>query len=429
MMRNKEEMRNLQETMGSCQRHGPVSNSQSPAGERTSEVRSESDGSPVRKFFRRLFGVNSAASTRKDTGSQLPEARRWRLLQVESALSCNLRCVMCPWREIRDRKLNKAVMAREVWEAVRPHLPDIMSVDFTGGGEPLLQPRIVQWVDEAKSAGCETGILTNALLLSRNVADELISSGLDWLCVSIDGADKETYERIREGSNFEKVCDNLAQVAKLRPGAVPKTMINFVMMSTNAHQLEDIVRLAAHLGVDQVNFKQCEVIRGPHGKGHGLFAASKSTAVQRFEKSLARARGLAKKLSIATTASPFTPSERPVCEQDPRGSMFIRYDGIVSPCISCAYGGPTTFLGKDAIMPAVHYGRLPEEDLLKLWESDACRFYRERFDKRHREYENTFLQSLMTGSLRSPERLHEMAQKRMPVAPESCQVCHYLYGI
>jgi len=320
-------------------------------------------------------------------------------------------------------------MDRDVWEAVRPHLPEIASVDFTGGGEPLLQPRIVQWVAEAKSAGCETGILTNALLLSRNVAEELISSGLDWLCVSIDGAEKETYERIRERSDFETVCNNLAQISKLRRGAIPKTMINFVMMSINVHQLEDVVQLAHRLGVDQINFKQCEVIRGAHGKGYGLFETSESTSVKRFKKSLARARGLAKKLGIATTASPFTPHERPVCEQDPRGSMFIRYDGIVGPCISCAYGGPTTFLGRDAIMPAVHYGCLPGDDLAQLWESDVCRFYRERFDKRCREYERVFVESLMAASHHSPERLHEIAKKRMLDAPESCQVCHYLYGI
>ena len=429
MTRYEDGTSNLQATAASCQRHGLANEFRSLAGGELPTAGPKSCRSPVHNFFRRLFGINLGASTQTDSGSKLQKARRWRLLQVESALSCNLRCVMCPWKDVRDQTFNRAVMDGDVWEAVRPHLPDVVSVDFTGGGEPLLQPRLVQWVAEAKSAGCETGILTNALLLSRNMAEELISSGLDWLCVSIDGADKETYERIREGSDFEKVCDNLAQISGLRTGAIPKTMINFVMMHNNVHQLEDIVRLAARLGVDQVNFKQCEVIRGSHGKGHGLFETSESTDVKRFRKSLVRARGLAKKLGISTTASPFTPSECPVCEQDPRGSMFIRYDGIVAPCINCANGGPTTFLGRDVIMPAVHYGRLPEENLLQLWESDVCRFYRERFEKRCREYENTFLESLVADSLRSPERLHEIAVKRMLGAPESCQVCHYLYGI
>lgn len=385
--------------------------------------------SVVGRMLRRLFGLHRVASEPTDLKQDPRHTRRWRLLQVESALSCNLRCVMCPWKDFRDHLRNQAVMAPEVWEAVRPHLPDIVSVDFTGGGEPLLQPRLVQWVTEAKSAGCETGILTNALLLQEKKAQELISAGLDWLCVSIDGADKETYERIREGSDFEKVCENLARIDRLRRQRIPKTMINFVMMSTNVHQLDDIVRLAARLRVDQVNFKQCEVVRGAHGKGHGLFEPTASDAVKRHEIALARARSLAKKLGVLTTASPFTPSERPVCEQDPRGSIFVRYDGIVAPCINCAYGGPTTFLGRDAVMPSVHCGRLPEADLLEAWESDACKFYRQRFEKRCRDYENTFLESMMGDSLRSPARLHQLAVKRMPVAPECCQACHYLCGI
>jgi len=56
-------------------------------------------------------------------------------------------------------------MQPEIWAAIRPHLPHVQSVDFTGGGEPLLQPRLVEWVSEANAAGCEQGVLTNGRLL------------------------------------------------------------------------------------------------------------------------------------------------------------------------------------------------------------------------------------------------------------------------
>jgi MoaA/NifB/PqqE/SkfB family radical SAM enzyme len=126
---------------------------------------------------------------------------------------------------------------------------------LTGAGTAV-QPRLAEWIGDAKSCGCETGVLTNGLLLNREMAKKLITAGLNWICVSIDGATKEEYERIRRGSSFEKVCENLAGVAKLRANETPMIMINFVMMSENLHQLEHIVRLAAQLGVDQVNFKQ-----------------------------------------------------------------------------------------------------------------------------------------------------------------------------
>ncbi|MGD2124538.1 MAG: SDR family NAD(P)-dependent oxidoreductase [Desulfobacteraceae bacterium] len=354
--------------------------------------------------------------------------RRWRLFQVESAMACNLECVMCPWKGVRSEVGARGIMSQEIWEAIRPYLTDVRSVDFSGGGEALLQPRLVEWIGEAKAAGCETGFLTNGLLLKKKTARQLIAAGLDWIGISMDGATAETYEEIRKNSNFEKVCENVGHIAALRAGKVPKTMINFVLMSMNFHQVEEIVRLAARLGVDQVNFKQCDVIRGEHGKRFGLFATEETKEVRRLEKSLAKARRLAKKLKVQTTAFPFTPSELPVCEQDPRDSLFIRSDGVVAPCISLAYGGPTTFIGKEVNMPSVHYGRLPDEDLLGLWESETCKFYRERFQNRVKAQEDAIVESLIGASSNRYKTL-ETAREAMPDAPEGCRVCHYLYDI
>ncbi len=351
--------------------------------------------------------------------------RRWRLLQVESAIACNLRCVMCPWREIAKKIENRAIMTQEVWEAIRPYLSDVRSIDFTGGGEPLLQPRLIEWISEANAAGCETGFLSNGLLLKKETAERIINTGVDWICVSMDGADAEMYNRIRVDSDFDRVCENLANLSELRTGKIPKTMINFVLMDINFHQVEEIVRLAASLGVDQVNFKQCDVIRGDSGKGFGLFSTRETKEVRKLKKALTRARRLAKKLNVSTTASAFTPEERPVCEQDPRDSLFIRHDGAVGPCINLAIGGPTSFLGEDVNMPTVHYGRLPDQDLMALWESETCKFYRERFENRVKTHDDEIVKRLLGASTNKERALREA----MPEAPEGCKVCHYLYDI
>ncbi len=355
--------------------------------------------------------------------------RRWRLLQVESTIACNLRCIMCPWREIAKNVENHGIMTQQVWEAIRPHLPETQSVDFTGGGEPLLQPRLVEWIREAHSAGCETGILTNGLLLTEKKAAQIIDAGLNWICFSMDGATAEIYEAIRVGSNFEKVCQNLANIAALRSHKVPKTMINFVLMPMNSHQVEDIVKLAHRLGVDQVNFKQCDVIRGEQGKGYGLFAVEKTKEIRRLEKALAKARRLAKKLKIKTTAFSFIPEEQPVCDQDPRNSVFILYNGAAGPCINLAIGGATTFLGQDTVMPQVHYGRLPDQNLTDLWETETCKFYRERFESRVRTYDAVIVNSAIGSSWTKFRETLQAAKEAMPEAAEGCKVCHYLYDI
>ncbi len=421
----------------------PTDSCGAPRNEMAAEVMGAAEGGPGEVWLERpgkwlsvasiVFPgyVDSKLSAIRDKVIETKslKQRPWRLLQVESALACNLNCVMCPWTETRQNLENKGIMTPEIWEAIKPQLKDVKSVDFTGGGEPLLQPNLAKWMAEAKSAGCETGILTNGLLLTEKKAMELIHAGWDWLCVSMDGATKEKYEEIRQGSNFEKVCENLGRMAKLRKGNKPKTMINFVLMNINFDQAQDIVRLAKDLGVDQVNFKQCDVIRGEHGKGFGLFMSEETKELRRIQKDLSKALSLANKLGIQTTSFPFTPSEQPVCDQDPRDSMFIRFNGTAAPCINLAIGGPTTFLGEDVEMPAVHYGNVKDMSLGDLRNTKDCLFYRERFQARVEAYDKAYVQALTGGSPPGRDRLRQIAIQAMPKPAEGCKVCHYLYNL
>ena len=378
----------------------------------------------LKNIERNLYALRDGSDQR-----EISEKRRWRLLQVESAIACNLRCVMCPWREIAENIENRGLMSQKIWQSIRPHLSEIKSIDFTGGGEPLLQPKLPEWIAEAHAAGCETGFLSNGLLLKREKLQQILNAGVDWICISMDGADAKMYEMIRVGSNFDRVCRNVAEIAELRTGKVPKTMINFVLMDLNFHQVEDIVRLSSRLGVDQLNFKQCEVIRGDSGKGHGLFGAEETKIIRRLKKSLEKARRLAKKLNIATTAFAFTPAERPVCEQDPRDSLFIRYDGLAAPCINLAIGGLTTFLGQEVLMPDVHYGRLPDTDLMELWQSETCESYRRQFEQRAKKHAGATVSGMLNASGSNRLKALRQANAAMPDPPPGCNVCHYLYDI
>lgn len=357
-----------------------------------------------------------------------PKTRPWRLLQVESSLACNLRCIMCPWQQIASASGANAIMKPAIWQAIKPHLPQITSIDFTGGGEPLLQPQIVQWIHDAHAAGCETGILTNGLLLDEAKSRELAEAGIDWICISMDGATAELYNKIRRGSDFEKVCRNVRTLNQLRRDNHPKLMINFVLMTINVHQIQDMVGLATRLGVDQLNFKQCDVIRGKHGRGLGLFASKADKQIKQLEKQLHKTRRLAEKHHLKTTAFAFTPTELPVCAQDPRNSLFVRFDGSVAPCINLAMGGPTTFLGQSVTMPQVQYGRLPNRNLTDIWDSKPCRFYRNLFESRSAAHEKVYVDGMMRATS-NLERLEQTAIEAMPRAPKGCSVCHYLYDI
>ena len=370
---------------------------------------------------------NSAVS--ESTESKPLEYRRWRLLQVESSIACNLRCIMCPWEQIRGQAENKGHMSPAVWEGLVPHLNEVRSVDFTGGGEPLLQPQLIDWIGQAKQAGCDAGFLTNGMLLDERISDRLLDIGLNWIGFSIDGADRQTYGMIRRGANFDILCSNIKYLSDKRIDQMPMVMINFVIMRSNYHHLEKIIRLARELGVDQVNFKQCDVIRGEHGKGHGLFEVCDSKQVRQLQKALTKAARLGRKLGIRTTSYSFVPEELSVCDQDPRDSLFIRYDGTVAPCINLAFGGPSSFLGEDIVFPHFSYGRLPNDDLLDIWESEEARFHRRSFCQRVKAHDAALGAADLGHDIIKLKEAFKQAIEAMPPAPEGCRKCHYLYDI
>ena len=362
-------------------------------------------------------------------GTKSADARLWRLWQIESSFACNLACVMCPWRGIREESGGGGLMNEAVWASLRPHLDDVAEIDFTGGGEPLLQPNLADWIAEAKQAGSKAGFLTNGSLMDEAAASRIIRAGADWIAFSIDGARAETFESIRKGASFEVFCENVRRVTVMRVGKIPRLLFNFVMMHSNIDELQEIVRLAADLNVDQVNFKQCDVVRGDQQRKLGLFASKADREIRRCQKALEKARKLARKLGLETMAFAFVPEELPVCAQDPRNSVFIRHDGRVSPCINLAIGGPSCFLGENVEMPSVYYGSLPEEDLRELWKTDSCRFYRNRFEQRVKAHDGALARADFEPSLVKLEEAFAKARQAMPEAPPGCRTCHYLYDI
>ena len=359
----------------------------------------------------------------------MKKKRNWRLWQVETSFACNLACIMCPWKGIREGAGGNGLMDTSVWAALRPHMPNVVEIDFSGGGEPLLHPNLVDWIAEAKQAGCKAGFLTNGSLLEEAASSRMIDAGVDWIALSADGARAETFEAIRQGASFAGFCENVRYLTDMRIGKTPRVMFNCVMMPSNIEELQDIVRLAASLQVDQVNFKQCDVARGGQERKLGLFASEANREIHRHEKALAKARKLARKLGIETTAFAFVPDELPTCDQDPRNSLFIRYDGRVSPCINLAIGGPSCFLGENVVVPTVHYGCLPEEDLMALWETESCQFYRKRFDDRVKAHDTVLARANFEPSLIKLQEVFAEAREAMPEAPKGCRFCHYLYDI
>ena len=117
-------------------------------------------------------------------------------LWVEPTSVCNLRCVMCPNKDLsKDQKgFMDFALFRKIVDEVKDFAFD---VHLLHRGESLLHPEFFEMVRYAHDAGLVTRFHTNGTLLDEDKARRLIASGLDQFAFSVDGFDAETYEKTR----------------------------------------------------------------------------------------------------------------------------------------------------------------------------------------------------------------------------------------
>jgi len=151
-------------------------------------------------------------------------------LLLETVFGCNARCKMCPVHLPTSRK--KGVMTFELFKYVidelGPYKYHIQLIDLFGMGEPLLDNNLDQKICYAKSKGFKNlAIATNADLLNEKKVSQLYQSGLDTIIISIDGSCKETHERIRINTNFNRIVDNAKRAILIRDKGDFKTKLIF----------------------------------------------------------------------------------------------------------------------------------------------------------------------------------------------------------
>jgi len=139
---------------------------------------------------------------------------------------------------------------------------DLLYLIFYFQGEPYLNPEFLDMVKYASDRGIYTATSTNAHYLKDENAKRTVESGLDRLIVSIDGTTQETYQNYRVGGNLEKVIEGTKNVIKWKKelgSKTPHVIFQFLVVKPNEHQIEDVKKLGAEVGVDEVRFKTAQV--------------------------------------------------------------------------------------------------------------------------------------------------------------------------
>jgi Fe-coproporphyrin III synthase len=183
--------------------------------------------------------------------SRLPDAQK---LYIEATTGCNLQCKTCI-RNVWSDPI--AAMKKNTFQSIlngMDLMPNLKRVIFTSFGEPLTHPRILEMIAAVRKRNIEVTLGTNGLLLKPDISRELVRLGVDRIMVSIDGGRPETYQDIR-GAMLTEIVENIQKLNEIKVEMhelFPSLGVEFVIMKSNADELDDVARLSASLGVSKL---------------------------------------------------------------------------------------------------------------------------------------------------------------------------------
>jgi len=182
----------------------------------------------VRNLARNLRG---AALWMRDIRSYDAHARQTRLrgprtVQIQTIDRCNGACIMCPYTSLiktPPANLMDDGLYRRILDEIR-RAGTVRSVMLMLQNEPLLDrtlPDRVRLARKVLGRRVRIGTVTNGAPLTKAIIDDLATSGIDNVTVSIDAIREDTFRRIRHGLNFQRVVGNtLSLVGSLGPRRV-----------------------------------------------------------------------------------------------------------------------------------------------------------------------------------------------------------------
>ena len=266
---------------------------------------------------------------------------------IEPSSLCNFRCLQCFQRlkEVSYFTRTRMNMPLSRFEKILSQLkewqgPKLKVLKLSLYGEPFMNPDFCEMVRMAKAADVAERIETtsNVSLLTREKAEKLVSSGLDYLRVSIYGAEKENHKKVTTSSfTPEMIRNNLLILLEERKKAhSSEPFIGAKMLDS----FEEENRLFMEYFKDAADELYLD-------KPHGWIKVENSDFLgEYYGKDLEKAEKMMTEDSNNARVCPMAFT-----------TMAVRANGDVSPCCVDFIGG-------------TNLGNMEEKTLQELWEGE-----------------------------------------------------------
>ena len=179
------------------------------------------------------------------------------VLYIDSSNRCNLGCLLCPSgtkREGRTMGIMQFDVFKQVIDEVSPYL---WMVNLHNWGEPFLNKAIFDMIRYARERQIDVRISTNLNIFNDRIAENIITSGVNTLIISLDGVSQESVEAYQRGNDFKRVIGNLRKLIATKrtfKSKHPTIIWRYIVNRYNEHEIDKAKAVAKEIGVDKIEF-------------------------------------------------------------------------------------------------------------------------------------------------------------------------------
>jgi len=199
-----------------------------------------------------------------DSGKYLPPPIECNL---DPIAYCNLDCYYCIVQRYLKHHRDEIGKMLKLPTQYMYRLVDFLSqwgvkgLCISGGGEPTLHEGAWGLPSYAVGKGMKASFFTNAVAVNEEMADGLLQC--QWVALSIDAADRQSYQAIKGRDKFDKVISNISWLANLREVNKSKTNLcyKFLILPENMNSIHKACKLAKELGVQDFHVRPADLER------------------------------------------------------------------------------------------------------------------------------------------------------------------------
>jgi MoaA/NifB/PqqE/SkfB family radical SAM enzyme len=176
--------------------------------------------------------------------------------------TCNLYCKFCRNHIITASKERTEFLLKFQENLIKtPLFKDIRRLILAGQGEVFASKvylSLLKSINKKRSPKLRVTLLTNGVLLTPANWEKISNAhyAIDTISISVDAAAKKTYNKVRRGSNFDILLNNLKFLSELKKNKDLKIIATFVMQKQNYKEMPAFVNLMKNYSVDEFYFQK-----------------------------------------------------------------------------------------------------------------------------------------------------------------------------